>query len=166
MSKVVLLLGGNQGNRFGLLRKAERLLSNNIGLIVSKSSIYESEPWGFNGENNFLNQIVVVQTEKSALEILSIIHSIENLCGRVRNGNHWESRTMDIDILFFNDEIIKTEELTVPHIQIPNRLFTIIPLVEIDSGFVHPKLQVSMNELLRKCKDKSVVKLFNEGVAV
>ena len=163
MNKVVLLLGGNQGDRFELLRKAEKLLNNNIGFIVSKSSIYESEPWGFNDENYFLNQIVVVQTEKAALEILSIIHSIENFCGRVRNGNQWEPRTMDIDILFFNDEIIKTKELTIPHVQIPNRLFTIIPLAEIDSGFVHPELQVNMNELLRKCKDKSVVKLFDTG---
>ena len=166
MNKVVLLLGGNQGNRFELLRKAERLIVKDIGLIATKSSVYETEPWGFRDVNNFLNQVIVVQTEKSALDILSIIQTIENICGRVRNGNHWESRTMDIDILFFNDEIIRTKDLIIPHIQIPNRLFTLIPLVEIDSNFIHPELRISMSELLKMCQDKSVVKILDEGIIV
>ena len=157
MNKVILLLGGNQGHRFELLNRALILIDNNIGIIINESTVYESEPWGFIDENDFLNKVVVVQTNKSADEVLSSIHHIENQCGRKRYGGHWESRTMDIDILFFNNEIIKTERLIIPHEQIQNRKFTLIPIVEILPDFIHPKSQNSMSELLEECKDKSIV---------
>ena len=167
MNKVVLLLGGNQGLRFELLSKAERLVADRIGVIINKSSIYETEPWGFFDINNFLNRVIVVETELGANEILEIIHAIENTCYRVRNSEHWSARTMDIDILFFNKEIINTKELIIPHQQIQERLFTLIPLAEIMDGFIHPKLQKSINELLNECKDKSFVKkIYSEGISL
>lgn len=167
INKVVLLLGGNLGNRFENMRQAEESVSKRIGPIVQKSEIYETQSWGFDDKRYFLNRVVVVETDKEKMEVLSIIQAIEIECGRIRNAVRWGSRSMDIDILFFNTEIIRTDNLIIPHEQIPNRRFTLIPLMEIMPKFIHPELQMTIKELFEGCPDKSVVKkIKSEGISI
>ena len=144
--RVTLLIGGNQGNRAELLQQACNMIGQEIGDIVQLSSIYESKAWGFETEQNFLNQAVVVETRLDAHEVLSKALSIEAELGRVRTGNGYASRTMDIDILFVDDNCIDTPELTVPHPRIHQRNFVLVPLCEIMPDFVHPILQKTMSK--------------------
>ncbi|RLD45906.1 MAG: 2-amino-4-hydroxy-6-hydroxymethyldihydropteridine diphosphokinase [Bacteroidetes bacterium] len=152
MNKVVLLLGGNMGNRSELIRDSLLEISK-LGNIVSKSEIYESEAWGFESENNFLNICIELETEKDALEILKLTQAIEVQTGRKKQSNAYASRKMDIDILFYNSEIIKTENLIIPHPRLHERMFTLICLMDIVPNFNHPVLEKSIKELLNECND-------------
>jgi 2-amino-4-hydroxy-6-hydroxymethyldihydropteridine diphosphokinase len=160
MSQVYLLIGGNQGNRLQLLKRAKELIQNACGKIVKESSVYESEPWGFEADQNFLNQVIIVSTELGPMNILDKCQQIENELGRVRNDSGYASRTMDIDILFIDDKIIETKRLIVPHEHLHKRRFTLSPLSELSADFIHPKLNKSMIEMLKECPDQSnVIKL-------
>lgn len=160
-SRVTLLMGGNQGNRAELLQQACNMIGQEIGDIVQLSSIYESEAWGFETEQNFLNQAVVVETRLDAHEVLNKALAIEVELGRVRTGNGYASRTMDIDILFVDDNCIDTPELTVPHPRIHQRNFVLVPLCEIMPDFVHPILQKTMSNLLKISPDEGKITRYN-----
>ena len=153
MNNAILLIGGNLGNRLENIFKTIEYIKERIGIITQSSSIYESEPWGFNAEYCFLNVVVVVKTSLSPESLLEKIHEIEQLMGRTRICNGYASRTMDIDILFFNEDVIDTPTLTVPHPRLHERRFVLLPLVEIMPNKTHPVLQKNIKELLAECSD-------------
>ena len=154
MNKVVLLTGGNLGDRLSNIQNSEDMVRKNIGHIISMSPIIESEAWGFESKQAFLNQVIIVETEYSALEILDKTQRIEIKLGRVRKKEQWVSRIIDIDILFFNAEIIKTDLLTIPHKSIQARRFTLLALEYILKDYIHPVLGKSIQQLLLECKDE------------
>jgi len=158
MSQVYLLIGGNLGDRFQLLKQVKELICNVFGGLKKESSIYESEPWGFEADQNFLNQVVVVSTELEPINVLDKCQQIENDLGRIRSNSGYASRTMDVDILFIDDKIIETERLIVPHEHLHKRKFTLLPLNELSTDFIHPKLNKTFIELLKECSDQSNVK--------
>src|SRR5215211_2630893 len=114
MNKAYLLLGGNIGDRLANLGKAKQFLEKKVGKIVVYSSVYETAPWGNIDQPDFLNQVLLIETELSADQITKQILFIESTLGRVRTEKN-ASRIIDIDILFFNEEIIETEDVIVPH---------------------------------------------------
>lgn len=160
--RVTLLIGGNQGDRVGLLKQACDMIGQQVGDIVQLSSIYESEAWGFEAEQSFLNQAVVVETRLEPHEVLGKALFIETQLGRVRSGNGYSSRTMDIDILFVDNKCIDTPDLIVPHPRIHQRNFVLVPLCEIMPDYVHPILQKTMSNLLKTSLDKGKIIRYEE----
>jgi 2-amino-4-hydroxy-6-hydroxymethyldihydropteridine diphosphokinase len=158
MKKVILLLGGNLGNRAFYMDNARQMIEQKIGKILQSSSIYESAPWGFSSKNNFFNQVLLVDTPLSPFQIIENIWQIEKELGRERTGKSYSSRTIDIDILFYEYEIIDTPDLIVPHKHLHERRFTLIPLAEILPDWIHPGFNQPIKKLLENCEDKSEVK--------
>lgn len=152
MVRAFLLLGSNEGNRSEYLDKARRQVEARCGKVVASSRIYETAAWGNTSQASFLNQVVAVETKLDPHQLLHTILAIETSLGRLRTKK-WASRTLDIDILFYGEHIMDTGELTVPHPAIPERRFTLVPLVEIAPELLHPVLKKSMEILLRECKD-------------
>ncbi len=158
MSSVYLLLGSNSGNRGENLEKARVLIGQRIGDILELSSVYETEPWGFIEETeNFYNQGMLVSTLFSPLVLLDMLLDIENEMGRVRKKKVYEARIIDLDILFYDQEIIDSERLIVPHPGIPDRRFTLDILYEMAPAFVHPKLKRDIKSLQEECTDDKKV---------
>lgn len=152
MNLAFLLLGSNEGNRMHWLQYAIQLIHEKIGLVVNCSSVYETAAWGLEDQNSFYNLVLAIETEQNAFQLLQSIQFIEQECGRQRNLK-WGARTLDIDILYFNDEIIKTENLKVPHPFINKRKFTLVPLFEIAPSMIHPVFLISNEQLLLDCND-------------
>jgi 2-amino-4-hydroxy-6-hydroxymethyldihydropteridine diphosphokinase len=157
MKTVFLSLGSNLGNRMDFLHLAKNAIETHIGTIFTCSSVYETEPWGFDSLNLFLNQVVVAATELQPQEILKTIHSIEKDLGRIHSKQRYSERTIDLDILFYDDLIYTSAELTIPHPEIQNRRFILEPLAEIAADMIHPALGINITGLLAKCEDKCVV---------
>ena len=149
MSKIYtayLLLGSNQGNKVKILEDARLSIEKYIGRITKSSQLYESEAWGFVSDN-FINQVIWVETELNPQEILDRIHEIESHAGRVRKkNNEYEARPLDIDILFYNDFITESDNLVIPHPKLHERAFTLIPLAEIAADMIHPVLHITIKE--------------------
>ncbi|MGY6522872.1 MAG: 2-amino-4-hydroxy-6-hydroxymethyldihydropteridine diphosphokinase [Mongoliitalea sp.] len=160
METVVLILGGNLGDREKLILEAKRQLSNIVGEIVQESKIYETAAWGGASEGNYLNQVLILETDLKALEILEVIQSIEQALGRERIQK-WGNRTMDIDILYLGKQIIHEPQLIVPHPYISVRKFVLVPLVDVLPDFIHPIHQKSHLELLEQLNDDLDVIEFN-----
>lgn len=158
MNQVFLLIGGNLDDRFALLSTTKEDISIEIGTILKESSIYETAPWGFESEQDFLNQVIIVSTSLSPIQVLRKCQIIEDKLGRVRQSEQYISRTMDIDILFYNDEIMNTSDLIIPHERLHQRRFTLEPLVEIAANLVHPAIKKPLSEILKECTDKAEVK--------
>ncbi|CAI8377765.1 MAG: Bifunctional folate synthesis protein [Cryomorphaceae bacterium] len=157
MNIVFLQLGSNLGDRELLLKDAILAIKNRVGDIVNFSKVYESAPWRVEGQDNFLNQILKIKTTLLACEVLSIVLNIEEQLGRIRIEK-WGERLIDIDIIFYNDSIIETPELCVPHKHLHERMFVLKPLHEIAPEMVHPKYNKTIDELLKICKDTELVK--------
>lgn len=162
MNLAYLLIGGNLGDRIHNLGKAATFIQKELGKIIKKSSIYETASWGITGQPHFLNQVLAVETKLSPQQLINKILLIENKMGRERTQKN-ASRIIDIDILFFNDEVIEKPGLTIPHPEIQNRRFALIPMDEIAPAMIHPLLRVSIKELLSTSKDKLEVKLLNKS---
>ena len=158
MHQVFLGIGGNVGNKHDNFNKVYTFIKNELGKITKSSSVYETPPWGFEAKENFWNQVLIIETEFSAVELLQKIAKIEDWFGRERESGKYDSRQMDIDILYFDELVIETENLTIPHQHIPQRLFVLVPLTEIASDFIHPQLRITSLEMLKNCDDKSETK--------
>ena len=159
MNKAYLLLGGNIGNRLARLKKARQLLEKQVGKVIKYSRVYETASWGNIDQPDFLNQALLIETELTSNQVMDQILFIENTLGRVRAEKN-ASRIIDIDILFFNEEIIETENVVIPHPQIQNRNFVLYPLNELASQFKHPVLKKTVHELLLQCNDTLAVNLY------
>lgn len=160
MHTAILLLGGNIGNTLQIFSSVKTDISCLIGKIVDQSSIYESEPWGFEHTNNFYNQIFVCETSLDAHSVLNICLAIEKNFGRERDISivGYQARTLDIDILFFDSEMVDDSNLTIPHPKLHERRFTMEPLCEVAPTCIHPRLNKSMSTLRAECTDKSIVR--------
>ncbi|RUT73534.1 2-amino-4-hydroxy-6-hydroxymethyldihydropteridine diphosphokinase [Ancylomarina longa] len=160
MAKVIFLIGGNLGDREQILKDSANYLEKDIGKVNQCSSIYETEPWGFEHELNFLNQVLAIETKLSPLEVLERTQSIEKIMGRIRKKNRYSERTIDIDILFYDSQIYHSDHLEIPHPRIQERMFALMPMNEILPDLVHPILNKTINELFNECQDKLEVKRF------
>ena len=160
---VVLLIGGNSGNRLELLKGAITGIEHTIGRVVQCSSVYETEPWGFEAEMSFYNMALLVQTDLLPEEVLCRALSLEKSLGRVRSGvEGYQSRPMDIDIILCDDMVVETSELIVPHPRMCERRFVLEPICQIAPNYVHPIEKLPMSTLLTNCKDELKVKKVGE----
>ncbi len=172
---VVLLIGGNQGERVPLLMRAVSEIAHRIGTVSLASSLYETEPWGFETEQQFLNQALVVDTDLSATEVLQKALEIEKELGRIRPSEdkspfsvlrspfsvkEYSSRPMDIDLIFYDSDTVETADLQLPHPRMQLRRFVLEPLAQIIPDFKHPKLRKTVRQLLEECPDKGAVKIY------
>jgi 2-amino-4-hydroxy-6-hydroxymethyldihydropteridine diphosphokinase len=161
-TKVVLGIGGNKGDRASYLAKAREALAKEVALI-SISQVYESEPWGGVATNgNFLNQVLLIQTNLSPLALLQLTQKIEHALGRTRE-QHWGDRTIDIDILYFGDQVSSDPQLTLPHPYLSERRFVLQPLAEILPLMNHPVVGKSAVQLLEECRDLGRVSIWKRG---
>jgi 2-amino-4-hydroxy-6-hydroxymethyldihydropteridine diphosphokinase len=160
MNTVYLLTGGNVGNRQQYLRHSAHLIEEACGKITQRSALYETAAWGKTDQAPFLNQALALSTPIPAAQLIEILLQIEKQIGRIRT-EHYGPRTIDIDILLFNQEIIQTPGLTVPHPQMARRRFALVPLHEIAADYMHPVLQVTIARLLEICPDPLPVKKFS-----
>lgn len=152
----VLSLGSNVGDRLNYLTLSKTAIRNYIGSIQFSSNIYETEPWGIDNQDSYLNQVVAVQTDRTPNDLLDNIHLIERELGRIRR-EHYGPRTIDIDILYYGERIIDIENLKIPHPHIQKRRFILVPLSEILPQMQHPLLKKTNQELLDVVKDEGKV---------
>lgn len=157
MNKAFLSLGSNRGNRQEYLQNAITMLQKTGGKVRGESSIYETQPWQMSDSTNFLNQVIMLETALDAQALMDVIIQTETSMGRIRTKTGYEPRTIDIDILFFNDEVINSSSLTVPHPQIPKRRFVLEPLCELAPEYIHPTLKKSLKQLLSECPDTHTI---------
>lgn len=148
-----LLTGANLGDRFGTLEKANQLIEERIGKVTATSHFYETAAWGVDDQPDYLNQALEMETVLSPADILKEIHLIEEELGRVRKTK-WGSRTIDIDILFYGDKILETNDLTLPHPRLHRRNFALIPMLDLAPELVHPVFNKSVEELYWECEDE------------
>ena len=155
MHQVYLLLGSNQGDRISYLYRARTSLQS-LGNLQACSSIYETAAWGLTTQPAFLNQALLLETDRKPLDLLQEILLIEKMLGRERK-ERYGPRTIDIDILLFDDLIVQHERLTLPHPELTNRRFALTALAEIGGDAVHPVLARNIGELLAQCPDPLAV---------
>jgi 2-amino-4-hydroxy-6-hydroxymethyldihydropteridine diphosphokinase len=153
LAKAYLLLGSNKGNSAEIFEKACKEINKEVGNIVQSSSLYRTEPWGVTDQADYLNQLIIIDTNYEPVELLKLLLQLEKDLGRERIIK-WGPRTIDIDILYFEKEIVVRPELKIPHPELQNRKFALIPLVELDPDFIHPVFNISNREMLKRCKDK------------
>ena len=159
MKEVILLLGGNLGDRRRMFEAAREKIAARAGCIIRRSSLYESEAWGFASSHFFLNQVVIIATRLGPVELMELLLGIEGELGKRSgsSGDGYTSRVIDIDMLFYADRVMETGRVTVPHPRLHRRRFTLVPLAEVAPDFVHPVFQKSVARLLEECDDPSKV---------
>ena len=159
--KAYLLLGSNVGDRLHHLKTALNLISENISPIINRSAVYETMPWGNEKQPSFLNQGLEISTSLTARQLMRKVLKIEEEMGRVRKEK-LGPRIIDIDILLFENEIHDLRFLKIPHPEMHNRRFVLVPLAEIDPALQHPVLKKTIAELLEECPDNLEVKKIAE----
>lgn len=159
MNKTYLLLGSNMGNSRRQLASAIKHIEKKIGKVERQSSLYVTAAWGNTRQPDFLNQVVVATTSLTPQQTMQTILAIEKEMGRIRTKKN-APRMIDIDILFFNKAVIEEKDLSVPHPQISNRRFVLVPLNELSPNFKHPVFQQTIHHLLQNCEDPLNVKRF------
>ncbi len=149
---IFLLTGSNLGNRSAQLELSIEEIKKKVGRIVKQSGVYETSAWGKTDQSQFLNQALQIETTLSPQRLLEKCLAIEKSLGRTRSEK-WGARTIDIDIIYFGNEIIQTAELVIPHPRMAERKFVLIPLTEISVAFIHPLLKKTNQELKNECTD-------------
>ncbi len=147
-----ILLGSNQGNREGFLEQAAGLVAAQAGSITKRSSIYETAAWGKEDQPPFLNQVLLIETLLNPDNLMQTLLNIESQLGRVRIEKMGQ-RTIDLDILLYDDQIYTSSIVTIPHPALQDRKFVLMPLAEIASALIHPVFQQSVRSLLEQCTD-------------
>lgn len=158
MNEAYLCLGGNLGEVKNTFAAAEKLINAGIGPVLAHSSLYRSSAWGMENAPDFYNYVLKTETEMNARQLLKKLLEIEHSLGRNRNeAAAYQNRSIDIDILFFNGEIINEEHLHIPHPRLQVRKFVLVPLNEIAADLTHPVLKKTISTLLMECTDKETV---------
>lgn len=155
-----LMLGSNVGDREDYLRRSIHYLQRDVGRVATMSSLYESEPWGFDDPRWFLNRAIAVATDLAPLTLLASVLQIEQTLGRVRTHSGYQARTIDIDILFYGNRVVNLPNLVIPHPHIAQRLFVLQPMAELCPDMEHPVLHRTMAELRDCCTDTMQVRPF------
>ena len=156
---IAFSLGSNLGNRLENLRNAVNFLST-AGLIISRSNVYETPAWGGVPQPDYLNACLTMEINKNPFEILKFVKALEIKLGRVPSAR-WSARKIDIDIIFYEHEIVNAPELKIPHENLHNRAFVLVPLNEILPEYVHPILNISVRELLKNFADEKLTRVTN-----
>lgn len=166
MAIVYLSLGSNIGDRIGYVQQAASLLGADSEItIVRTSAFYETEPWNMNTKTWFVNAIVEVKTKYTPRELLEVCHRIEKQLGREHNTkSNYEDRTIDIDILFYNKDIINEKDLTIPHKYVHLRAFNLVPMMELNSEYEHPVLHKTIVEMHNDLENPEMVFLYGTRV--
>ncbi|MEG1700781.1 MAG: 2-amino-4-hydroxy-6-hydroxymethyldihydropteridine diphosphokinase [Alistipes sp.] len=164
MARVVLLTGGNSGDVKRTLQAAQQLINARVGAVLHCSHRYESEPWGFTDGARFSNQALEVSTDLQPLEVLDAVQQIECELGRNRaaeevekacRGVRYTSRTIDIDLIFYDDQVVAEDRLTLPHPLLAEREFALVPLCEIVRSHRHPVSGLTVGEMLNALRSKN-----------
>ncbi len=163
MHKVYFSIGTNLDERDKNLCNARDLLQKDVGSITAASSVYKTEPWGFAHKNYFLNQVLEIHSELDAFRLLEKTQLIEKQMGRNHQADKYTARIVDIDMLFYDDLIIETDILKIPHPLMSERLFVLVPLEEIIPFFIHPIYRISIRQLLANCTDQHAVLKINDS---
>lgn len=166
MALVYLSLGSNKGDRVGFIQQANSLLNGFESInVVQSSSLYETEPWGVDSENWFVNAVIQVRTSLSPKLLLAQCQKVETLLGRNRElEGHYGDRNIDIDILFYDNLIMNEEDLVIPHKYMHERAFTLVPMLELAPEMVHPILKKSMNVLYEELENPEMVYLYGTRI--
>ena len=157
LTSVVLSLGSNIENRVLHLERACEQLAQNVGRCTKISRIYETPPFGFEAETNFLNLCLVLETNLTADQLLETLQAIESNLGRIRSDSGYISRTIDIDIIFLGDQIIKSDKLTIPHPFFRTRKFVLAPLIDLGNDLIDPVTHLTIAQIFENCIDKSPI---------
>jgi 2-amino-4-hydroxy-6-hydroxymethyldihydropteridine diphosphokinase len=160
MNEAYLCLGGNLGNCFITFKEACGYIEQKVGKINLYSSVYQSQAWGMNDAPDFYNEVIKFETKLSAQALIIALLDIEKKLGRERAEQieGYQNRIIDIDVLFYNDEVIKTDTLEIPHPRLYLRKFVLEPLCEIAPDYIHPILKKSVTQLVAACADKGQIK--------
>ena len=150
------MIGGNMGDRMANLTNAKKHIQQQIGNIELESSIYETAPWGQTNQPDFLNQALLINTQLNADEVMNQLLAIENLMGRIRTIK-LGPRTIDLDIIYYNNEVISTNLISIPHPKLAERKFVLEPLFEIAPNYLHPIFNKTNACLLKECGDSLAV---------
>jgi 2-amino-4-hydroxy-6-hydroxymethyldihydropteridine diphosphokinase len=162
MKAAYLLIGGNLGDRLGFMAAAREKMKQKGIEILRRSSVYETAAWGNTNQPSFLNQVLEITTSFSPEDLLTELLSIEQSLGRIRAEKNG-ARTIDIDILYFESEIISKPGLSVPHDRISIRRFVLVPLTELIPDFIDPKTSKSIVEMLNDCQDTLEVTIYEKN---
>ncbi|HTH56409.1 MAG TPA: 2-amino-4-hydroxy-6-hydroxymethyldihydropteridine diphosphokinase [Cyclobacteriaceae bacterium] len=157
---IFLLTGSNLGDRLQNLNTCSALIEAQVGPVSRRSSIYETAPWGKTDQGNFLNQALQIESALLPTELLAACLAIEEKIGRVRY-EPWGARTIDLDIIYYDQKSIDSNELKIPHPRIRERRFVLVPLSELAPEFIHPVLKKTNFKLLQECTDSLEVKIFD-----
>jgi 2-amino-4-hydroxy-6-hydroxymethyldihydropteridine diphosphokinase len=162
MAIAYLLLGSNLGDRISYIRDSHILIANKAGKVKVFSSLYETASWGKPDQPDFINQVICIDTSLSPDALLGAILSVERELGRKRLEK-WGSRTIDIDILLYDDLIVDQPDLKIPHPFMQERRFVLTPLCEIAPDIIHPVFKVPVKNLLKELSDNLPVKIYLSG---
>lgn len=159
MKGVGLIIGSNLNDRLDYMSRAVSSLERHIGKLVAKSSVYVSPPWGYNSSNEYYNQVLLFETILSPDHVLDFCLRIESSLGRKRgDASTYQDRTIDIDILYYDDEVSTDSHLELPHPRMHLRKFCLMPLYEVNPDWIHPVLRKDLIYLIDHCEDNSELK--------